>query len=125
MKFVSVCLFVVGVIHIVPLKGVLGATWLSELYGVTDLTGDVELLLRHRAVLFGFVGAFLVYCSISSAYQYAALAVGLISTLSFILLASTIGVHNGLIDKVVLVDWAAVILLSLALVFKLYFNFIE
>lgn len=55
-RVLSVCLLVVGVIHLLPLAGVVGASRLSALYGIAVAEPNLELLLRHRAVLFGVLG---------------------------------------------------------------------
>ena len=56
-------LLVAGVIHLLPLPGALGAGALARLYGLEPAAladPNLALLLRHRAVLFGVVGALLV-----------------------------------------------------------------
>jgi predicted tellurium resistance membrane protein TerC len=114
MKLVSIVLIVVGVIHLVPLKGVLGADSITALYGV-DVSGrDLELLLRHRALLFGLLGAFLIVSAFYPAQQPAAIIAGITSTLSFIVLSWLIGKPNDLLNRVVWVDWIATVLLLIA-----------
>ena len=56
-------LIVVGVIHLLPLSGVLGGAQLFSLYGVPVDDPNLEILMRHRAVLFGLLGVFLVYAA--------------------------------------------------------------
>jgi hypothetical protein len=65
-RVLSVCLFVVGVIHLLPLAGVLGASRLSALYGIAVAEPNLERLLRHRAVLFGVLGGLCIAASPSS-----------------------------------------------------------
>ena len=48
-RVLSVCLLVVGVIHLLPIAGVVGASRLSALYGIAVAEPNLELLLRHRA----------------------------------------------------------------------------
>ena len=54
---VPVILVLVAVVHALPLVGVLGAGKLAQLYGTPVQDAGVELLLRHRAVLFGLLAA--------------------------------------------------------------------
>ena len=58
--FVMGTLVAAGVIHLLPAVGAAGPTWLARLYDVEVDDPDVVLLLRHRAVLFGMVGAVLL-----------------------------------------------------------------
>jgi hypothetical protein len=48
---------------------------------------SLVLLMRHRAVLFALLGAFLIYAAITPAYRSLALGAGLVSVVSFLLLA--------------------------------------
>ena len=58
---IAAALFAIpGLINLYPLVGVLGAKQLESLYGVDVAAPDLALLLRHRAVLFGLLGALLL-----------------------------------------------------------------
>ena len=56
-KLVTLLLLVAGVIHLLPLSGVLGAQRLAALYGLAFDEANLLLMMRHRAVLFGLLGA--------------------------------------------------------------------
>lgn len=85
--FVSVVLFATGVVHLLPAVGLLGAQRLASLYGI-EVPGDALLvLMRHRALLFGLLGAFMLHAAWTPALQAWALAMGLASTGVFVLLA--------------------------------------
>lgn len=111
---VSVILVIVGIVHLIPLKGVLGSDWILELYGISGLDRDLELLIRHRAVLFGLLGVFLILSAFIQQYQMIAIVAGVISTSSFIILSWLIGKPNELIGQVVMIDWVATALLFIA-----------
>lgn len=112
MRFiVPVVLVFVAAIHALPLLGVLGADQLGRMYGVPVADPNVELLLRHRAVLFGLLAAFLAYAAARPSLHSAALAAGLVSVVSFLVLSHRVGTHSAELATVVRVDWAALALL--------------
>jgi hypothetical protein len=104
-------LTVVGIIHLLPLTGVLGVPRLQALYGVTITDPNLELLTRHRAVLFGVLGAFLIYAAFRPGLQLAALITGAVSVISFLVIAGMIGGYNAGIARVVTADIVAVVCL--------------
>lgn len=117
MKYlVSLALFVVGIIHLLPLSGVLSAERLVALYGVPINDANLEILLRHRAVLFGLLGGFLLFAAFKPKFQLSALCAGFISVLSFLYLAWTVGSYNQQIARVFLADIVALGFLVLGLV---------
>jgi uncharacterized BrkB/YihY/UPF0761 family membrane protein len=108
MKYlVSAMLIVVGVIHLLPLSGVLGSDRLTSLYGLDFSEQNLEILMRHRAVLFGLLGAFMVFAAFKPAYQTIALVGGFISVLSFLYIAWSVGSYNGQVGRVFLADVVA------------------
>ncbi|WP_298208493.1 phosphopantetheine adenylyltransferase [Acidovorax sp.] len=84
---VPVILGIVAVIHALPLAGVLGAGKLGQLYGTPVQDVGLELLLRHRAVLFGLLAAFLGYAALRPELHRLALVAGLVSVVSFLWLS--------------------------------------
>jgi len=108
MKYlVSAMLIVVGIIHLLPLSGVLGSERLTSLYGLDFEEANLAILMRHRAVLFGLLGAFMVYAAFKPAYQTIAFVGGFISVLSFLYLAWSVGGYNGHVGRVFLADVVA------------------
>ena len=56
MRFVvPTVLILVAVVHVLPIMGVFAASKLAQLYGITVQDPNLELLLWHRAVLFGLL----------------------------------------------------------------------
>ena len=84
---VSAVLLLVGAVHLVPLLGVLGSARLEQLYGVRVDDPQLLLLMRHRAVLFGLLGALLAAAAFRPAWQGPALCSALASVLGFVWLA--------------------------------------
>ena len=108
---VMICLCVAAVIHLLPLIGVLGGDRLQSLYGFAIEGPDLQILMRHRAVLFGLLGTLLAVAAFVPGLQPVALAVGLVSVLSFLLLAWTSEGYNASIARVVMVDVIALVAL--------------
>ncbi|WP_225584857.1 phosphopantetheine adenylyltransferase [Acidovorax sp. ACV01] len=114
---VPVVLVLVAVVHALPLVGVLGAGKLAQLYGTPVQDAGVELLLRHRAVLFGLLAAFMGYAATRAELHRLALVAGQVSVVSFLLL-SWLQRGSGLsapLVMVVRVDGVALALLVVAL----------
>ena len=111
---ISVLLVVVGVIHLLPVTGVLGAERLVVLYDTSIPDPNLEVLMRHRAVLFGLLGGFLIAAAFLPAAQPAAIGAGLVSVVSFLLLARPTDAINEALMRVVIADWVALACLLLA-----------
>ena len=107
-------LLVAAIIHLMPLIGVLGVDKLNSLYGNFNYDSNLELLMRHRAVLFGIVGGILALGAFCRPFTNLALVVGFVSVLSFLILALSIGNYNDLLRRVFLADIVALVGLSLA-----------
>jgi hypothetical protein len=60
---IKAMLIVAGVIHILPLPGLIGAMHLERLYGITFKEPNLLIMMRHRAILFGLLGAFMIYAA--------------------------------------------------------------
>ena len=121
-KILSISIIIVGIIHLLPITGVLGAERLFSLYGIPIDDPNIEILIRHRAVLFGILGAFFVYAAFKPSLQFAAIVVGLISTFSFIFLAWGVGDYNSAISRVVIADIVASGFLIIAALLFFYIN---
>ena len=108
---VSAMLVVVAVIHLLPLSGVLGTERLNALYGISFDEPNLAILMRHRAVLFGLLGAFLLLAAFRPAFQVAALVAGFVSVLSFLYLAWSVGAYNAQVARVFIADIVALVCL--------------
>ena len=61
MKQLAITLFTLtGLINLYPAMGLLGAAQLESLYGLPFTGEDLLLLMRHRALLLGLLGAFII-----------------------------------------------------------------
>jgi hypothetical protein len=116
MKYVSVlALLIAGVIHLLPLPGVLGTGNLARLYGVAVSDPNTAILLQHRALLFGILGALMLMAIPVPSLRIVALSAGFVSAASFIVVAVWVGNYNGEINRVVMADVMASLLLGLGL----------
>jgi len=115
----TVALLVAGLIHLLPVPGVMGAAALGRLYGVEVIDPNMAILLRHRALLFGVLGVLMLSAIALHGLRLTALAIGLFSATSFIVVALWVGGYNTAIGRVVLADGVAVILLAAGLAAEL------
>lgn len=104
-------LVVVGLIHLLPLSGVLGSERLAALYGLSFSEPNLAILMRHRAVLFGLLGIFLLFAAFRPQFHTLAFIAGFVSVASFLWLAWAIGGYNAQIARVVTADIIALICL--------------
>src|SRR5688572_8373251 len=112
MRFiVPLALLIAALIHALPLLGVLGATKLESLYGIAVQDANLEILMRHRAVLFGMLAAFLGYAAFKPSLHRLALVGGLASVVSFLVLAFAVGGYNTALSTVIRADILALVAL--------------
>lgn len=109
-------LILVAAIHALPVMGVIGAAKLSQLYGIMVRDPNLVLLLRHRALLFGLLAAFLAYAAVRPELHRMALVVGFASVVSFLVLAQPASSLNTALVTVVRVDWLALALLVVGVI---------
>ena len=107
-------LLLVALIHVLPLAGVLSAAKVSSLYGIAVQDPNLEILMRHRAVLFGLLAAFLAYSAFHRHLHGLALVAAVVSVVSFLILAVAVGNYNAALSTVVKADILALVLLAVA-----------
>jgi hypothetical protein len=117
---VSALLVVVAVIHLLPLSGVLGGERLAALYGMPFSDPNLAILMRHRAVLFGLLGLFLLFAAFRPQFQAVAFIAGFVSVVSFLWLAWSTGGYNMQIARVFTADIVALACLIIGFVAYLY-----
>jgi len=110
----SIFLLIPGVIHLLPVTGVLGSPRLAALYGVGISEPNILIMMQHRAVLLGTLGVFMIVAAFRSELQISAIIAGLLSTLSFIVLAVLVGGYNESIQRVMVADVIAIVCLLIA-----------
>jgi hypothetical protein len=112
--FVTIAFLLAAIVNLFPVLGVLSTARLEALYGVPIADPNLAVLMRHRALLFGIVGALLAIGAFHPPLRPLAGAAGFVSMLSFVALA--LGAeHNPLLRRVLWVDVAASLVLAAGL----------
>ena len=76
------------------------------------------ILMRHRALLFGILGGFILYAAFNPLYQTVAIVMAALSMVGFALLVLVTGNYNEAVAKVLLVDVVGIAFLLTAVVIK-------
>lgn len=105
-KVSFVLLIFVGLMNFIPIIGVISAQQLTKLYGVSIDSADLETLLRHRAVMLGLVGGYLLMAAFRPSLRVPAASIGLVSMVTFVLLSYTTGNVSAEINTVAIADIA-------------------
>lgn len=117
-KGITLCLLIVGLINFIPVLGVLSANKLEGAYDVVLSSNDLIILMRHRALLFGIIGAFIIFSAFVPSYQGAAMIMAGVSMVGFAVLAHSVGGFNASMNKVLMADYVGIVFLLLAALLK-------
>ena len=118
---VTAILVFVGIIHLLPLAGVLGVSRLNKIYGITIDGPDLAILMRHRAVLFGLLGGFFIAAAFVPELQLSAFIMSFISIVSFLMLTWTTHGYSSQMVRIVKIDLFALLLLIVGFAVYLIF----
>ena len=119
-KLYLLLLFIVGVINFLPVIGVLSLDRINQLYGLSLADNNLATLLRHRALLFGLIGGFIIYSVFNPEYQVAAIILAAISMLGYLCILWLSGDTNSELIKVARIDIIGLVLLLVAVVLKIF-----
>lgn len=112
MRHLATILFLfAGLVNFLPVVGLLGAAKLEALYGVPIADQGLLLLLRHRSVLFGLLGGLLIFAAFRIEWRALATVAGMVSMVTYLLLAWPPTAHGAAIQKVFWADAVAVVTL--------------
>lgn len=107
-----ITLFVAGVINLLPSFLAFLPDRISKSYGIEIPNSNVELLLRHRAILFGIIGGLMIYSALVKKHYELSTMAGLVSMTSFVVLYFLIGKDiNSELKKVMMIDVVAIVIL--------------
>ena len=113
-KTITAMFVIVAILHLLPVAGAVSTETLTALYGVAIQDPSLEVLMRHRAILLGLLGAFLLWASITPELQPAGFVSGFVSVLTFMGLVWSVGDTNTAIRKVFMADVLALVCLIIA-----------
>jgi drug/metabolite transporter superfamily protein YnfA len=105
----ALMMLLVALVHLPPLVGVLGGARLEALYGVPVDDPDLAILLRHRAVLFGLLGAYQLWAVLRPAHRTVAFVAGIASLAAFLALVHSTPGHNAALARVATIDAVALV----------------
>lgn len=116
---ICIAMLVISVIHLMPAIGVLGVERLNSLYAIAIDDVNLELLMRHRAILFAILGVLFAYAAFEPKLQPFAFFAAFVSIASFFHLALKLGGLaldgvNGALRRVFIVDIVAATALVIA-----------
>jgi hypothetical protein len=121
MRHFSTGLFLVAAaINLAPAAGAVLPERMAALYGLAIDDPNLEILMRHRAVLFGIVGSLLVAAAFHRPLRAVGYVAGFTSMLSFLLIAWLVGGYSEQIQRVVIVDLAGIAALAGAGIAQLF-----
>ena len=100
----KILLVIAGLINFLPVIGILSAGRIAGAYDVEVEGPDLELLLRHRALLFGLVGGFLLASVVVPAWQWQAITIAGLSMLGFLVLAWELAPINTALLRIAIAD---------------------
>lgn len=120
-KLYLVLLFLVGLINFLPILGVISIDKINQAYDLSTTDHNLEILLRHRALLFGLIGGFILYSVFNPQYQSMAMVLASISMLGYLVIFWSVGGSNASLLNVAKIDIVGVVLLFTAIGIK-YFN---
>ena len=103
-KVIMALLIIVGLINFLPVIGVISATKITQTYSVELASNDLVILMRHRALLFGIVGGFILYSVFTPQHQVVAMVMAAISMVGYLGIMWSVGGYNSSVFKVAIVD---------------------
>jgi hypothetical protein len=95
---------VAAAINLAPALGALSAERMTAFYGVDLEDPNLQILMRHRAVLFGVVGGLLLAAAFHPPLRTLGYVVGFSSMLSFLFIAWQVGAYSAELERVILMD---------------------
>ena len=121
-KLITLCRIIVGLINVLPVRGVLAAQRMESAYAISLQSSELQILMRHRALLFGILGGFILFSAFRPDYQWAAMIMAAISMIGFAVLTLTNAPYNAELGRVLTADIVGIVFLAIAVVLKLLLN---
>jgi len=105
----TILILVAAAINLAPAVGAASPERMATLYGLVLDNPNLEILMRHRAVLFGIVGSLLVVAAFHRPLRAVGYASGFASMISFLLIAFLVGGYSEQIQRVAIVDVVGIV----------------
>ncbi len=119
-KIYLLLIFLIGLINFLPVLAMFSLEQLSQAYAVDIVGNDLEVLMRHRALLFGILGGFVFFSLFKPIYRMPALIMTGLSMIGFLILVWTIGGVNSALIQITVIDFIGLLCLILALALKVF-----
>lgn len=119
-RIITGLIVLAGLINFAPVVGVFSGARIEGLYGIELSNPTLEILLRHRAVLFGLVGGFMIYAAFKKQMHLFAIFSGLIAMTSFLWLYYSAGDPPQSLISIVNADIVGIAFLAIALALKIF-----
>ncbi|KZZ48766.1 hypothetical protein A3760_22905, partial [Oleiphilus sp. HI0122] len=113
-------LVIVGLINFLPVVGIISAPKLESAYAISLQSIELQILMRHRALLFGILGGFILFSAFNPTYQIAAMVMAAVSMIGFAVIVLISEGYNAAIAKVFKIDIVAIVFLAIAAALKYY-----
>lgn len=113
--FILLALLMVGLGNFVPVIGVVSGARLQPLYGLAITDPVLLMLMRHRALLFGILGGYVLASIVWPSWRMPALWLALFSMVGFVVLAGMDGLASAAIRRLVWIDLLLIVLAGAAL----------
>jgi hypothetical protein len=112
---VAILFGIAAFVNLAPVVGFLSNDRIESLYSVEIREPNLAILMRHRALLFGTVGAVLLAAVFHPPLRGLAGAMGLFSMLSYVALVLSVGESNTSLRRIMWIDVAASLGLAIAI----------
>ena len=110
------CFIAVGLIKAYPAIVVVQPGQLARLYRLNPGRPDLVALLRHRGLMLGLIGGFLIVAGHVPAWRLPAAALGLISMVGFAILVAASAQCNAALRRIARIDVVLAAILVAALI---------
>ncbi len=100
----TLLVLVAAAINLAPVVGAISPERMAAFYGVDLEQANLQILMRHRAILFGIVGGLLLVAAFCPPLRMIGYVVGFSSMLSFPIIAWLVGGYTDEIRRMILID---------------------
>ncbi len=110
----TLLVLVAAAINLAPVLGAFAPARMPAAYGVNLEDPNLQILMRHRAVLFGLVGGLLLAAAFHPPLRTLGYLAGFASMLSFLVIVWQVGECNTELRRVALADVVGLVALAAA-----------